>query len=45
MRAETNLHDMLDAISEVESFFGDRPKYFGELSTAMTVFLPIYFGV
>ena len=33
-----HLHDILDAVNEVESFFGDRPKYFGE-------FLPIYFGV
>ena len=24
------LHDILDAINEVESFFGDKPKYFGE---------------
>ena len=40
-----HLQDILDAVNEVESFFGDRPKYFGELSTAMTVFQPIYFGV
>ena len=25
-----HLHDILDAVNEVESFFGDRPKYFGE---------------
>ena len=25
-----HLHDILDAINEVESFFGDKPKYFGE---------------
>ena len=25
-----HLQDILDAINEVESFFGDRPKYFGE---------------
>ena len=57
-----HLHDILDAINEVESFFGDKPKYFGEfcddlclrraverdieiIGEAMTVFLPIYFGV
>ena len=25
-----HLHDILDAINEVESFFGDKPKYFEE---------------
>ena len=25
-----HLHDILDAVNEVESFFGDRPKYFEE---------------
>ena len=25
-----HLQDILDAVNEVESFFGDRPKYFGE---------------
>ena len=25
-----HLHDILDAINEIESFFGDRPKYFNE---------------
>ena len=25
-----HLHDIQDAINEVESFFGDKPKYFGE---------------
>ena len=57
-----HLQDILDAVSEVESFFGDKPKYFGEfcddlclrraverdieiIGEAMTVFLPIYFGV
>ena len=56
------LQDILDAVNEVESFFGDRPKYFEEfcddlclrraverdieiIGEAMTVFLPIYFGV
>lgn len=24
-----HLQDILDAVNEVESFFGDRPKYFG----------------
>ena len=57
-----HLQDILDAVNEVESFFGDRPKCFGEfcddlclrraverdieiIGEAMTVFLPIYFGV
>ena len=26
-----HLHDILDAINEIESFFGDKPKYFNEL--------------
>ena len=25
-----HLHDILDAINEIESFFGDKPKYFNE---------------
>ena len=25
-----HLHDILDAIDEIESFFGDKPKYFNE---------------
>ena len=25
-----HLHDILDAIKEIESFFGDKPKYFNE---------------
>ena len=24
------MHDILDAINEIESFFGDKPKYFNE---------------
>ena len=29
-----HLHDILDAINEIESFFGDKPKYL--TSSAMT---------
>ena len=25
-----HLHDILDAINEIESFFGEKPKYFNE---------------
>ena len=25
-----HLHDILDAINEIESFFGDKPKYFNK---------------
>ena len=25
-----HLHDILDAINEIESFFGDKPKHFNE---------------
>lgn len=25
-----HLHDILDAINEIESFFGDKPEYFNE---------------
>ena len=25
-----HLHDILDAVNEIESFFGDKPKYFNE---------------
>ena len=25
-----HLHDILDAINDIESFFGDKPKYFNE---------------
>ena len=25
-----HLHDILDAINEIESFFGNKPKYFNE---------------
>lgn len=30
-----HLHDILDAINEIESFFGDKPKYFNEFCNDM----------
>ena len=30
-----HLHDILDAINEIESFFGEKPKYFNEFCNDM----------